>query len=183
MEKKFTPSLSAAAIYAREFLQRLAINEKLESNQKYSHSRIEEVTYNELRNYRSELFENPVEWRIAIMKQYKEIKQGEHLKETAQKEITNQNPRTTNPVTKEKSIASGLNPHDRDEDEPNEEIKIVLPAVEQTEFKPQTETIATDERLSPVTEGRINISCISKEENRKKLEEEYRANLQRKMLR
>jgi hypothetical protein len=183
MEKKFTPSLSTATIYAREFLQRLAVNEKLESNQKYSHSRIEEITYNELRNYRRELFENPTEWRIAIMKQSKEIKQNEQLKETEQKEISNQNLHTTDQIAKEKSIANGLNPHDRDEDESIGEIKIILPIAEQAEFQPPTETDAEKERPAPITEGRVNINCISKEDYHKKLEEEYIANLQKRMLR
>ncbi|NTW27197.1 MAG: hypothetical protein HGA36_02645 [Candidatus Moranbacteria bacterium] len=175
MIKKFIPNISAVMIYTKEFSQRLRVLEKLESNQKYSPSRIEEIAYNEMRNHRRELFENPIEWRIAIMKQYRAIEKNEYLKETS-----NDNKFHTDLDTEKKSIANGLNPHDRDEDEPIEEIKIVLPEIKTA---PKTIDDKENARLAPMIEGRVNISCISKEAYRKKLEDEHTNNIQKRTLR
>lgn len=179
MLKKFTPSPNMVIIYAKEFLQRLNVIKKLESNQKYTDSRIEEITYNEMRNHRRELFENPIEWRIAIMTQYRKMEKEDQLKELNQKETSEKKESTLEIDRQTRSIANGLNKHDRDEDEPMEKIEIKIP--ENTSLK--TPTVDEDEKPSPMQEGRINVSCISKKEYRKKLEDEYKSNIGKAMLR
>ncbi|MDD5397330.1 MAG: hypothetical protein PHW24_04755 [Candidatus Moranbacteria bacterium] len=180
----FIPPESTSSTYAKELFERVQNLKKLDSTSDWSKTKLEDAAYRELRNSHRELFENPQQWLIAIMKKYRHSEEQETPKKEIDKEIA---PEKRRPFMPGYHPEVRLNRHDRDDDEPTEfEIK------EATKISPAQNIITEDdkpekvenEKTSPIQEGRVHVACTTKADRFKKLEEEAKAIIaERKMPR